>query len=105
MGKKSKVQSVTSVGRPLSREVHDRTMRYLLSMTVRTICIVAAFVVDGWLTWLLVVGAVVLPYVAVIMANAGRERPAPADAPLGPAQLEPGRGGGVPIDLKGGYLR
>ena len=40
-------------------------------MGIRTVCFLSAvFVGPGWLRWVLVVGAVVLPYVAVVMANA-----------------------------------
>ena len=48
--------------------------RYLISMGIRTVCVVLAVVVDGPLRWVFVVGAIVLPYVAVVMANARGER-------------------------------
>lgn len=107
MGKKVKVQAITSVGRPLSQDVHDRTVRYLVSMGIRTACIVGAYLVDGWLTWAMIAGAVVLPYLAVVAANAGQERAQPADSLLGRPELAgpPPRPGTVSIDLKGGYLR
>lgn len=53
-------------------------------MTIRTLCFVGAVVVgDGWLRWVLVAGAVFLPYAAVIMANAPspREQPFTPEAP------------------------
>lgn len=101
------MQSITSVGRPLSQEVHSRTVRYLVSMTIRTLCIVGAFVTEGWLSWAMVAGAIVLPYFAVVMANAGRERPERADTLLERPELEaaPRRPGTLPVDLRGGYLR
>jgi hypothetical protein len=34
------------------------------------VCFIGAVIADGWLRWVLVVCAVVLPYVAVVMANA-----------------------------------
>ena len=107
MGKKAKVPSITSVGRPLSQDVHDRTLRYLAAMGVRTACLVGAFLVDGWLTWVMIIGAVVLPYFAVVFANAGQERAKPADTLLERPALgaAPDRPGVVPIDLRGGYLR
>lgn len=101
------MQSITSVGRPLSQDVHDRTVRYLVSMGIRTGCIIGAYLVEGWLTWVMIAGAVVLPYLAVVAANAGQERPRPTDTLLGQPEL-PGpapRAGGLQIDLKGGYLR
>ena len=40
-------------------------------MGLRTLCFVGAIVVgSGWLRWVLVAAALVLPYVAVVMANA-----------------------------------
>lgn len=120
---KPKVYAITSVGRSLGADVHDRTVRYLISMAVRTACVFGVVLTTGWLRWLMIVGAVVLPYLAVVAANAGRERPSPADslAPDGtaegllllsdsPEQPPAARpttyaGPGVPIDLRGGYLR
>jgi hypothetical protein len=45
--------------------------RYLISMSVRTVCFILAVVFDGWLRWTMAAGAIVLPYIAVVMANAG----------------------------------
>lgn len=54
-----------------------RAKRYMVSMLIRLVCLVLAFVFFGtWEAWLFAGGAVVLPYIAVLMANAGRERPA-----------------------------
>ena len=43
-------------------------------MSVRVVCFLGAVLIDHWTRWVLLVGAVVLPYVAVVLANAGRER-------------------------------
>lgn len=43
-------------------------------MAIRTVCFIGAIIASGWLRWALVAGAVLLPYVAVVMANAGRKR-------------------------------
>ena len=43
-------------------------------MGVRTVCFVLAVVTDGWLRWVLIAAAVMLPYLAVVFANGGRER-------------------------------
>ncbi|MGI5201030.1 DUF3099 domain-containing protein [Spirillospora sp. CA-108201] len=76
------VYTVTDAPRPMSEDIGHRQRRYLMSMGVRTICFVGAVVaaVAGapwWLALLMVVGAAVLPYVAVIFANGGREPTAP----------------------------
>ena len=48
-------------------------------MAIRTACFVGAVVADGWLRWVLVVAAFILPYVAVIMANTASPRIEGAD--------------------------
>ena len=66
------VYQITAAPRPHSDDLDARVGRYLVSMLLRTICFVLVFVVHGPLRWVCVAGAVVLPYVAVVMANAGR---------------------------------
>jgi hypothetical protein len=66
---------ITSVPRSRADDIAARQKRYIFSMAVRTICFVSAIVVGpGPLRWVLIVGAVFLPYVAVVMANAGPGR-------------------------------
>lgn len=65
-----------------SDDLSQRINRYLVSMAIRTICVVLVVVVQGPLRWLFAVGAIGLPYVAVILANASR-RPR-EDGPEGP---------------------
>lgn len=72
------VHRVTSARQALSEDQKARTRRYLIQMVIRTACFVAAVVAHmsnapAWLTWSFVAGAIVLPYVAVVMVNAGRE--------------------------------
>jgi len=99
------------VGRPLSEDVHGRAVRYVISMAIRSACLVGILFTDGWLRWVMVAGAVLLPYFAVVLANAGRERPTPADTLMElqlpeieapPSEQRPTY---PPIDLRGGYLR
>lgn len=49
---------------------HHRMVKYLVAMGVRVLCIVALLFVHGW--WLIVpaIGAIFLPYFAVVIANA-----------------------------------
>ena len=106
MGRKAQVHAITSVGRPLSEDVHGRMVRYLISMAIRTACVAGLFFTDGWLRWVMAAGAVLLPYVAVRAANAGARRPEPADTLIGAPELEaPTKRTYPPIDLEGGYLR
>jgi hypothetical protein len=67
------VQRITDARRPHSVDQHDRIVKYTVSMSIRAVCIVLAFVVPGPLRWVFIAGAVVLPYVAVVIANAGHE--------------------------------
>ena len=68
------VARITSAPEPLADDLARRSRRYLIQMSIRVVCFVAAVSVDHWTRWLLLAGAVVLPYVAVVLANAGRER-------------------------------
>lgn len=84
------VYRITSVRRSQLEETHQRTVRYLVSMGVRTACFLLAVVVHGPLRWVFVVAAIVLPYIAVVFANAGRERslPDPPEIFLRPDRTE-----------------
>ena len=73
----SPVQSVTSAPVSARDERAGRTRRYLVMMGIRTLCFVAAFVTDGWVRWTCVALAVLLPYVAVVLANIVRHPGAP----------------------------
>lgn len=68
--------------------------RYFVQMGIRMACFLGAiFLADGWLRWVLIAGAVVLPYSAVLFANAGRDRVTFDTSPVtpqAPAALTPG---------------
>jgi hypothetical protein len=68
------VHRITDAGVPLSADQAMRTRRYLWSMGIRTACVLGAVIAPPPWRWVLAVGAILLPYVAVVMANAGRER-------------------------------
>lgn len=74
MANGDQVYSITNAQVPLSEDQGARTRKYLISMAIRTVCFIGAVVASGWLRWVLIVGAVILPYIAVVVANAGRER-------------------------------
>ena len=98
---KPTVYRITDARKGITEDVNARQRRYLISMGIRTVCFVLAIFASGWLRWLLVIAALVLPYVAVIIANAGREpargraatvvSEAPPTLPGGPTGL-PGPG-------------
>jgi hypothetical protein len=61
-------------------DIARRRRRYAISMGIRTLCFIGAVVVgDGWLRWVLIAGAFILPYVAVVMANSASPRVQGAD--------------------------
>lgn len=62
---------ITTARSSRADDLAGRQRRYLWSMLLRTLCVVGAVVVPaGWARWLMIAGAVFLPYVAVVMANA-----------------------------------
>jgi hypothetical protein len=66
---------ITTAASNRAEEISARQRRYVVSMGVRTVCFVAAILVGGgWLRWVLVAAALLLPYVAVVMANASGSR-------------------------------
>ena len=71
------VHLVTQARRPLSEDISYRQHRYLIMMGIRTLCLgvaIVLFVVHlRWLVLVPAVGAILIPYVAVIFANGGRE--------------------------------
>lgn len=70
----SEVVRITSAGANHREDIAARQRRYVVSMGVRTLCFIGAVVIgDGWLRWVLVAGAVFLPYFAVVMANASND--------------------------------
>ncbi|MFC3686729.1 DUF3099 domain-containing protein [Aquipuribacter hungaricus] len=79
------VQRVTSARGSHSDDVGRRMRTYAISMGIRTLCVLGAILsFPHWWAWLFVPGAVVLPYVAVVLANVGGER-----VPVGPAAVAP----------------
>lgn len=78
-GDPPEVFTITEAQRGLSVEQVSRQRRYLTSMAIRTVCVIAAIFIPGWPRALFIVGAVVLPYLAVVIANAGRENDEPGD--------------------------
>lgn len=63
---------ITSAARSHSEEVRGRERRYLISMGIRTLCFLVALASIGhWFVWVFIAAAVFLPYVAVVIANAG----------------------------------
>ena len=64
---------ITNAPRALSSDQASRQKRYFISMMVRTACFILAVILPSPYRWFALFGAVVLPYFAVVIANAGRE--------------------------------
>ncbi|WP_343230771.1 DUF3099 domain-containing protein [Yinghuangia seranimata] len=73
-GAKAPVFEISGARKSLSEDVRARQRRYIISMSVRTVCFLLAVVFSGPLRWAMLAGAVLLPYIAVVVANGGRSR-------------------------------
>ncbi|WEO98245.1 DUF3099 domain-containing protein [Streptomyces sp. FXJ1.172] len=69
---------ITGARTGLAEDVRGRQRRYVISMSVRTVSVilsVALWNVERYVAIVALVLGALLPYVAVVIANAGRERP------------------------------
>jgi hypothetical protein len=70
--------SITTARAPLSDDLARRQRRYLLQMGFRVVCFAAGALLWGHIPVVvpicLLVAATVLPYIAVLIANAAHER-------------------------------
>ena len=71
------VHLVTQARRPMSEDISYRQHRYLIMMGIRVVCFAIAIILFvehlRWLVLVPAVGAIVIPYIAVVFANGGRE--------------------------------
>ncbi len=67
------VYAITDASEKHSNSVDKRAREYAFRMFLRIVCIVAAVFVDGWLRWVFIALAGILPWVAVVVAN-GNDR-------------------------------
>ena len=90
------VHRITTAPEPLTADMSRRESRYLIQMGVRVVCFLVAVLtwshIPMWASIVLLVAAVVLPYTAVLLANAGRERNSDGASYLGPGEIGPGSG-------------
>jgi hypothetical protein len=77
MRRRQRVHVVTQARRSLSEDITNRQHKYLLMMGIRAVCFIAAVLMFvnhlGWLAAIPAVGAIFIPYFAVVYANGGRE--------------------------------
>jgi Flp pilus assembly protein TadB len=74
------IYDVTNAQPGLSGDQGARQKRYFFSMMLRTLCFILAVVTPSPFRWFFLAGAIGLPYIAVVIANAGRETMAPGRA-------------------------
>lgn len=65
--------SITSAPKSLKNDLAGRQRRYLISMIIRTVCFLLTVALPSPYRWFALAGAMILPYIAVVVANAGRE--------------------------------
>jgi hypothetical protein len=73
MKKRREIASITSATTGLTVDQAARQRRYFVSMMIRTICFILTVLLPSPYRWIALIGALTLPYIAVIAANAGRE--------------------------------
>ncbi|MER5859416.1 DUF3099 domain-containing protein [Streptomyces sp. NPDC059688] len=77
-GGSAQVFRITGARTGLAEDVRGRQRRYVISMSIRTVSVILAATlwnVERYVAVVALVLGAVLPYVAVVIANAGRERP------------------------------
>jgi hypothetical protein len=97
--KKQPIQSATSLPPSPDEERRGRMIKYTIAMSLRFVCFFVALAMSfppSWWTLIPVAGAVILPYIAVVVANtvvqprvADVERPGGL-VPMPPTPLIPG---------------
>lgn len=77
--------SVTSLPQSPQDEARGRVRHYAITMGIRTVCFILMAVVQpiGWWTFVFAAGAIFLPYIAVVYANAGSDStPTQVESPV-----------------------
>ena len=73
MAKAEETFNITSAPSALSADQASRQKRYFISMMIRTLCFILTIILPSPFRWIALAGAMILPYIAVVVANAGRE--------------------------------
>lgn len=68
------MHTITGAAQRHSEDLDARIKRYLFSMALRTVCVILVLVIHSPIRWVFAVLAIVLPYIAVVMANAAGGR-------------------------------
>ena len=88
--KSQKQQSITTLPPSPDEERRQRMVRYSIAMGVRMVCFLLVFVVPDWWKLVFAIGAIVLPYFAVVLANVGmRQNAGVVERPGAIVRIEP----------------
>ena len=83
--KQTDASPVTSLPQSPQDEATGRVRRYWITMGIRMACFALTVLVTpyGWYTWVFAIAAAILPYIAVVFANAvSPTTTAPAESPV-----------------------
>lgn len=89
---RDEVHSITSAAPSYTEQVDHRERRYIISMAIRTACFLGFVVIDHPIRWVLALGAVFLPYVAVVIGNSAIRSAGDGPSPFGRERTELGGG-------------
>ncbi|CAL9560792.1 hypothetical protein SUDANB6_04656 [Streptomyces sp. enrichment culture] len=110
-GGNAQVFRITGARTGLAEDVRGRQRRYVISMSVRTLSVILAaclWNVERHVAIVALVLGVILPYIAVVIANAGRENApslpstfvmAPTRPMIAPPRTDEGPARSVPEDV------
>lgn len=94
---------ITTARKSVPDDQAYRVRGYVISMSIRIACFLLAVVTTGVLRWTFVAGALIIPYLAVVFANGGREPNEDPPDTLG--RFSPELRGGRPPSLKDDRLK
>lgn len=82
------VYGITDAPKPLSQDIRSRESKYLMAMGIRIVAFLLIVILPIAWPWKLGLAAMalVLPYIAVVYANGGREPEPGADSPYAEAE-------------------
>lgn len=66
---RTRPSAITELPMSPAEERRSRVIRYTIAMTIRLVCIILAVVLPDWWKLLPIIGAIVLPYIGVVIAN------------------------------------
>ena len=106
-GQRDVVYGITDAPKPLSQDIRSRESKYLMAMGIRIAAFLLIVILPIAWPWKLGLAALalVLPYIAVVYANGGREPEPGSDSPFrhaGRQALLPGQGGRSAGESRGG---